>query len=702
MADIPVILITDEPRQPCSDDEDMGNGGDIVASCAPHRRSIDNCTDVEDLDMGDAAGPIAAAAARRTKCPKSKLSRRQAAGKKDGTTCKNFVGKSSICIANNAALDSITDCEMLDTSDEDRPAESRRRSTNAVVCSMAHCDRHDNAYNSASVVSDESDEEAGFKIQYNNESDVSDTEIEYDHDTRRTVRRGKTGRHSQTHKVELLVPAGDEGDATTDVEDIGASGSESSSSSENKAMKVKRPSTLFPHAGTGDMSLLTDVEDFGDVAETPCSYADIRMPSPQREMMVVRDNGTGSPVARSMPMAGPSDAAFLRLDDAYAVNLGHTDVEDLSETEGDMEDERQRAAEVDGKFAADMESCVVSNIESMRPFRKSTMQERLAGGGLEDALTDTEEMCTAFVSVGPQGRQTLGTSACSLRRRKSKSKRDIAHGHQHHQQHNHHQHDHQHKRDADGQRHQHQCSTRRHVLGINDDDKALLTDCEDVEVEEGASLPGYNLFVRTPNSNRAHHLSAMDSAAGRYDAKTDTEYVSGEDDEIDEHDDDGGHRTVDTAAIMCNESFSSTTTSKDMNNALVFRTVSKADHRRQPHERAEQNLTDVEDMHMASDMEDHQQQQRDRRTQHLGAEMLHSLSDRKVSITPVEMQTAMGDLSAEVVDCNRSFFDMSQESEHFKDQCGLQDTVTDSEYLEGGAMRSDGEGAEEALEVGAE
>lgn len=699
MADIPVILITDEARDECSDD-------DVDAIADRRQGRIDNCTDVEDLDMAADNGTTIATA--KKKCQKSKSARRQAKKAKaraaaadsptvppslpSATPQQRPLPKTSTSFMTAPKTrntdDCVTDCENLDTSDEDgrvRSASAINRRIAAVASTSASSYGNEQDYPSATStpqVSDESDYEAGFKIHYINESDVSETEIEYDFETKRLVRRGKTGRHPQTTLVEMLVPAGDDDDAPTDV-DKDNSNDEDEEEVEDDAgnaatgggTKKMATLSLYSDKGLTAMSALTDVEDFGDGVDeiqSPTGYypPDIRMPSPMREMTVVRENATGSPVARVMPMQADR---FLRLDDVYMDNAGHTDVEDMSGAEDDYADDADGADCIRGiSHIIDLDGGIVSNIESMRPFVKSVMQEKLAHcESVSDA--DEEEAASAITvcggGVGGSKGPSLTANSCGLRRRKSKSKRDMAHTQ--HQQHQH-------------QPHGHTRSARAGSSSqYGDADVPLLTDCEDLEVEENAPMPGYNLFVKkpTPKPTTKQPISISCSLAAppsRYDAKTDTECLSGDDDDGDNP----VFKTVDTA-VMCNESFSSTTTSREMNNQMFFRNVPVAD-RLQATATPDQMLTDVE---VHSDVDEFGRGQLGSR----GCDV-----NRKVSITPVEIQWAMGD-GSEVVDRNVSYFDRSQEGEHLKDQRALHEAVTDSEYL-----RSEGEGAEEAEEVAEE
>ena len=113
--------------------------------------------------------------------------------------------------------------------------------------------------------------------------------------------------HNQNKNALTVKPNPDE--AVTDVENLDSSDDEGT----NLRKKLSIP---FAYVA-GDRST-TDVEDF-DVDEDciPSTSNDIKLPSPVREITVMRADKHGDPVAKVMPLVATANGAFLGIQEDY-------------------------------------------------------------------------------------------------------------------------------------------------------------------------------------------------------------------------------------------------------------------------------------------------------------------------------------------------------------------------------------------------
>lgn len=260
-------------------------------------------------------------------------------------------------------------------------------------------------------------------------------------------------------RCSLMLPGGND-DIYTDVENL-------NSSDDDEDCRLR-----IPAAYVLSDSALTDVEDFdGDAEDNGIvnltnEYREIRMPSPLREMTLVREDATGAPISKVMPML---ESNFLQLDDAY-LDKGLTDTEDMSGNEDDYYETTRFSID----SVPDVDGGVVRNSESVRPIPKARKKER----SWCEPKTDTEDLNTVKTP----------TVSC-VRRRKSKTKSTHSKG--------------------------------RLLL----DPRGMvyeqpLTDCEELDIDDDHNIRGYALVSHQPT------LFVVDTVG---DSNTDTELLSGED-----------------------------------------------------------------------------------------------------------------------------------------------------------------------------
>lgn len=121
--------------------------------------------------------------------------------------------------------------------------------------------------------------------------------------------------HSRAHaskaKNALTVDASGAEEAITDVENLDSSDDDS---------PYLRKSLTIPcaYVSRRGSKMLTDVEDF-DVDEEciPSTSTDIKLPSPVREIIVMKEDPHGDPVAKVMPLVVSSNGSFLGIEQDY-------------------------------------------------------------------------------------------------------------------------------------------------------------------------------------------------------------------------------------------------------------------------------------------------------------------------------------------------------------------------------------------------
>lgn len=117
--------------------------------------------------------------------------------------------------------------------------------------------------------------------------------------------------HASKSKNSLAVGASGAEEAVTDVENLDSSDDDS---------PYLRKSLTIPcaYVSRRGSKMLTDVEDF-DVDDEciPSTSTDIKLPSPVREITVMREDPHGDPVAKVMPLVVSSNGSFLGIDEDY-------------------------------------------------------------------------------------------------------------------------------------------------------------------------------------------------------------------------------------------------------------------------------------------------------------------------------------------------------------------------------------------------
>lgn len=152
-------------------------------------------------------------------------------------------------------------------------------------------------------------------------------------------------------------------------------------------------------------------------------------------------------------------------------------------------------------------------------------------------------------------------------------------------------------------------------------------------------------------------------------AKTDTEYMSGDDDIADER----NHSIDIDPSALTNESFFSTVTSKDCcsntNNQTTFQTIEVPIIRKIAASLDTYlGLTDTEDMQIVSDTDDG---------------LTIDTYSRAGTATPIEFHAALNDCGNSIIyDKNVSFFDMTNEENHIKGHRRDQEVATEDELLD--------------------
>lgn len=178
-------------------------------------------------------------------------------------------------------------------------------------------------------------------------------------------------------------------EALTDVEDLDSSDDDKDNI--RKSAKIPIAYVVDPES----VNIPTDVEDF-DVDEEclPSCSKDIRLPSPVREIKLIKEDEKGDPVSRVMPLVAGASGNFLGIEEHY-IDKGLTDTEDMSDGE-EIEEEQ----EFDMPEIASFDGGIVSSVEGVSEARRN---KKPHVDGCEP-VTDVEEMGTA--SKGPRRRKT--------------------------------------------------------------------------------------------------------------------------------------------------------------------------------------------------------------------------------------------------------------------------------------------------------
>lgn len=127
----------------------------------------------------------------------------------------------------------------------------------------------------------------------------------------RTKKAHRTRHHPKPNpnKNSLAVQRNPD-EAITDVENLDSSDDESPNLRKNLSIPIA-------YVSSGSKSL-TDVEDFDVDDDCIASTSrDIKLPSPVREIVVMREDKHGDPVAKVMPLVATANSSFLGINDDY-------------------------------------------------------------------------------------------------------------------------------------------------------------------------------------------------------------------------------------------------------------------------------------------------------------------------------------------------------------------------------------------------
>lgn len=174
------------------------------------------------------------------------------------------------------------------------------------------------------------------------------------------------------------------GDILTDVENLESSDDECNNSKDHLVIPI-----AVIHPNSIDAAL-TDVEDF-DIDDDcmPMCSADIKLPSPVREITLMTEDAQGDPITKVMPLN--SSGTFLGVIESY-IDKGLTDTEDLSGNEDDYINTKCDSIEVP---IPDVDGGIVENVESLSSRARNACWEL----SNVEPLTDVEELCMGDKSV---------------------------------------------------------------------------------------------------------------------------------------------------------------------------------------------------------------------------------------------------------------------------------------------------------------
>lgn len=356
---------------------------------------------------------------------------------------------------------------------------------------------------------------------------------------------------------------------------------------------------------------LTDVEDLDvddDVIQS-CSK-DVKLPSPVREITVMTEDKQGDPIAKVMPLLNTN--MHLGVTEPY-MDKGLTDTEDVSGNEEDYNN------------AGDYETKEIPSVDGGSVRVRDGLVEfpRRKFSNVSDAepLTECEEL-----HIGKKQH---------VRRKKSKPK----------------------------------SARPRQFLNVSTyKDNRPTTDVEELYVSDD-QIGNIPMQTRRNRSNRTSLLVDIDAI------KTDTEDISGDEDGFDKHMPD-----IDPL-IFRQEAFFSTVTSSDGSTGNSFTQrecyspIPMIIHKNHgsPQTSSEQSA-DTEDLQINSDTEDL---------------LTVDTYSRANTVTPQAIRNALNENSNFLVlDRNNSHFDTSNEGAHIKGYQDIQESHTDVEFLDDDVLQN--------------
>uniref|UniRef100_A0A336M8Q0 CSON013775 protein n=1 Tax=Culicoides sonorensis TaxID=179676 RepID=A0A336M8Q0_CULSO len=305
--------------------------------------------------------------------------------------------------------DAKSDIENMLFSDDEQ------QSRKASVASMIEVNEADEVTFEASDVEDLDPEISG--ISMSKSMTFPEINITFAQESPTKVKKTETKLGST-----LGIPVSKD-DGATDVEDLDSSDSDEEGATAYPKCKLWKQlipkAVIKDHRDTDeeDMGQISDAEDLLD-PRLKDEDIDVVLPSPIRELKIVKDDENGQPQVQVLPL---TDNLLLGIDN-YA-DGGVTDCEDCSDENDDVEnyDETKYAIEkipdyTDGGSIESAEKSIDKNQPSSRPV-SSTSFNNLSVQINDNPVTDTEElpgdMSESFSNPG-------GT--CELRRRRGKGK----------------------------------------------------------------------------------------------------------------------------------------------------------------------------------------------------------------------------------------------------------------------------------------
>lgn len=219
----------------------------------------------------------------------------------------------------------------------------------------------------------------------------------------------------------LGIPASNE-DALTDVENLDSGDSDNEGPIASAYPKCQLWKRMIPQAVIKDHRD-TDEEDMGNCSDTEglldprfSDDIDMPLPSPHRELKIVKDNEHGQPQVEVHPIGDNFCLGIDNFDDG-----GVTDCEDHEDEHDDVAnyDESKYALDklpdIDGGSVESADKSIDKNKPESR--RVSSVGNTLGVEVNDNPLTDTEEL-----AMGNEGSSSYMQGTCELRRRRGKAK----------------------------------------------------------------------------------------------------------------------------------------------------------------------------------------------------------------------------------------------------------------------------------------
>lgn len=171
---------------------------------------------------------------------------------------------------------------------------------------FSHIKHSPSAYDAEEMIMVASDNEGACSTSRT--EPIPEISVQFKCKQKRSHHRVRHSQQKQNKNVLAVQQNPDEG--VTDVENLDSSDDEGTNIRKNLSIPLA-------YINSGDRPL-TDVEDF-DIDEDciPSTSNDIKLPSPVREITVMRSDKHGDPVAKVMPLVANANGAFLGIQEDY-------------------------------------------------------------------------------------------------------------------------------------------------------------------------------------------------------------------------------------------------------------------------------------------------------------------------------------------------------------------------------------------------